>query len=158
MEPEIFLWSTSWKQPLDSSLNKDVHESVNCHNMLTNELPRNDKRKFGHSTPKEAASFYKRIFHPETGVAPKPSRITHDIQKVFEYAAPQIIEKRGTVLDKNNRKGRRYEENHRKPRGGKRVRLLKDNDYGGALDDIHTDAKFGQKFKIEKAKKGLVGG
>ena len=56
--------------PLDKSLNKDTHESVNQHYIITNDLAKDDPCRFGLSTPREVAHSYKRIWHPETGVAP----------------------------------------------------------------------------------------
>ncbi len=109
---------------LDTSLNTDVHESVNCHNMLTNELPKNDPRRFGLFTPKDAASSYKQIFDPITGVAPKSSHIVHDIEAVINIAIPKVINKRGTVLDNDSCTGCRYKKlglnSVKKARRGKR--------------------------------------
>ena len=91
--------------PLDKRLNKDIHEAVNQHYVLTNDLPKDDPRRFGLETPRQVARSYARIWDPDTGVAPSPERIAHDFLLVFEDALPRIVEGKGICLDdyKNHR-------------------------------------------------------
>jgi len=139
--------------PLDKRLNKDVHKAVNQHYILTNDLPKDDERRFGLETPKQVASSYKRIWDPDTGISPSSDRIAHDIQLVFTDAIPRIIKGRGFCLDDNNQKGRRHDKNTtgkkstKWGKGGKRTLVL--DNYGTYA--IHSDARVGMKVKIEKS-------
>jgi len=142
--------------PLDTTLNKDVHESVNCHVIFTNDLEKDHPGKFGMATPKEASESYNRIFHPETGVAPTPARILQDIDKVF-VSIKKIVKCQGTVLEDTNSaiSGHRREKRpeHRKDmHGGPRKRLRADDDYGCGRYVIHKDALEACDLRVEAAK------
>ena len=47
---------------MDAHLNKDTHQCVDFHVMITKYLPNNDKRKFTKQTPKLMEKSYKRIW------------------------------------------------------------------------------------------------
>ena len=140
--------------PLDTTLNKDVHEAVNCHVNCTNDLPKEDPRKFGMSTPKECAASYKRIIDPENGVAPTPARILHDIEQVFE-AIENCIAAEGRVLQDHNghRKVKKCDGTDK--RGGSNPRKRGMYEYGDA--PLHRDAIEACDIKIENAKKVYAG-
>ena len=76
--------------PLDSSLNKDIHQSARLHVVMSRsgvEYGDKDPRLFSLATPKEVPRTYTRIFHAETGVVPKPDRIVHDVKKAVRAMA-----------------------------------------------------------------------
>ena len=92
---------------LDSSLNKDLHETVYRHIQFTSKLDKGDPCKFSISTPKIGTSSYLRIFDPSTGVAPISERIVQDTKRLLE-SIKRIINPKGTIiLDYNNRNGKR---------------------------------------------------
>jgi len=146
--------------PLDKRLNKDLHEIVNQHYVLTNDLKQEDSRRFGLETPKQVALSYKRIWDPMNGVGPISDRIVQDINLVFEDAIPRIIIRKGKCLDDNNIVGRRYEtktgENKSNSNlGGKRVRKLALDCYG--THNWHKDVDYGIQVKLEIAKSTFTG-
>ena len=70
--------------PLDNSLNKDAHESSRLHFVCSRsgvEYGCKDPRLFSFAMPKEVSRVYRWIFHPGTGVAPRPKRIVEDVHK-----------------------------------------------------------------------------
>lgn len=69
--------------PLDTHLNQDLHTSHDLHVTITQALPDNDHRKFDGSTPNRLSDSYRRLFHPDTGVAPTPNRIMQDVTRVL---------------------------------------------------------------------------
>ena len=144
--------------PLDKRLNKDIHESVNKHYVLTNDMAKEYARRFGLETPRQVSSSYRRIWDPDTGVAPSAERVAQDVLLVWNDAIPRIIKGRGICLDDNTIKGNRNEQRTDGERnmkwGGSRKRKLPMNSYGG--DDIHVDANAGIQVKIEKGKTSLV--
>ena len=139
--------------PLDKRLNKDIHESVNQHYVLTNDLPKEDPRRFGLETPRQVARSYARIWDPDTGVAPSPERIAHDFLQVFDDALPRIVEGKGICLDDNKIAGRRHAKGKKKNEkwGGPRKRKLALDNYGTYV--LHQDARHGIKVKLEKGKR-----
>ena len=138
--------------PLDKRLNKDLHEAVNQHYILTNDLPKEDLRRFGMETPRQVARSYSRIWDPSTGVAPRSKGIVDDFLAVFTDAIPRIIEGKGKCLDDNAISGRRNERKGEKSEkwGGKRKRKLALDNYG--TYDLHNDARHGIEVKLEIAK------
>ena len=70
--------------PLDNSCNQDIHESAKTHVVSSRsgvEYGDKDPRIFSMATPKMVTSTYTRLFHPVTGVVPKPHRIVQDVHK-----------------------------------------------------------------------------
>ena len=110
--------------PLDNTLNKDTKESVARAVVISKALcsDAGDARVFAMTTPKEGSRAYNRIFDPVTGVAPTPSRIVEDIDRVF--ASKRVVFKaRGAhVPGLANRSGHRKPPGRtgRNPWGGKR--------------------------------------
>jgi hypothetical protein len=139
--------------PLDKRLNKDVHEAVNQHYVITNDLRKDDARRFGLETPRQVARSYERIWDPDTGVAPSPDRIAQDFLQVFDDAIPRIVEGKGICLDDNKIAGRRHAKGKEKNEkwGGLRKRKLAFDNYGTYL--LHQDARHGIKVKLENAKR-----
>ena len=137
---------------LDKRLNKDLHEAVNQHYILTNDLLKEDPRRFGMETPRQVASSYIRVWDPSTGVAPSSKRIVQDFIAVFHDAVPRIIGGKGICLDDNAISGRRNERKRKRSEkwGGKRKRKLALDNYG--TYELHEDAKYGVKVKLEIAK------
>ncbi|KAL7554754.1 hypothetical protein ACHAWF_018297 [Thalassiosira exigua] len=121
--------------PLDNCLNKDWHESVARHAIMSQSAARSagiDKRSvegrklFSIATPAEAVKAYERIWDPETGVAPRPSRIVDDIKKVVD-AMKQIHKQKGAfVPDLAQRPGNRHIVNEMKSKiaGGARTKNM----------------------------------
>ena len=141
--------------PMDTTLNKDVHECVKLHVTFTNSLDQKHPKKFGMSTPKEGARSYKRIFDPVHGVSPLPERIVADITSVFDYAIPMIIQQKGKIIEDRKHKGRRYTAVTEKKSGGdrrskeflsnaKRTNVMKHKKF-----QTHMDARVGLKVKLE---------
>lgn len=133
--------------PLDNSLNQDLHESVRKHvsmSLIIRKLDASDPRLFSMATSKLTALAYQRIFHPVTGVSPRPTRIVQDINKVM-HALKVIYEHEGVYvpgLAKGSTKGKRNtagataaNNNH----GGIRVRL----EYNPQIPDaeLHDDLR-----------------
>ena len=143
--------------PLDKRLNKDIHESVNQHYIATNDLPKEDSRRFGLETPKQVSRSYERLWDPNTGVAPSPERVATDVERVFSDAIPRIIRARGKCLDDNNVKGNRHNKSSIKSAkwGGRRKRLLALDNYGKY--QFHKDCELGLAIKLEKAKADFTG-
>ena len=130
--------------PLDNCLNKDLHESVASHVLMSRAAAeeKSDERIFSLSTPKKGRDAYKRIWCPITGVAPPSHRIIQDIDKVV--AAMRLIhaQKGAFVPDLAQRPGDRHIVNQLKSKinGGPRIkkerlRRLKDR------EDLHSGLK-----------------
>jgi len=143
--------------PLDKRLNKDTHEAANQHYILTNDMNKDNPKRFGLETPNQVSSTYERIWDPITGVAPTPNRIAQDIERVFTDAIPRIIQGRGMCLDDNCQKGKRFAKRgtHNSKWGGDHRRKLALNNYGAY--NIYPDACEGVEIKLEKAKKDFNG-
>ena len=114
--------------PMDVSLNKDMHESVTRHCVLSRALLKRmdrlfDERAFSLSTPKEGSRAYLQIYHPESGIAPTSKRIAQDIEGV-QIAMEKICEAEGAfVPGLAARSGKRYiKDLSGKKSGGARVR------------------------------------
>ena len=72
--------------PLDNCLNKDYHELVQTHIMMSLEckVDQDSKEAFSLSCPKQGRSAYLRIWDPVTGVGPLSKRIIQDTQGVVD--------------------------------------------------------------------------
>ena len=132
--------------PLDNCLNKDIHESVSRHVLMSRasggSLNKDDVRFFSLATPKNAAHAYRRIWDPTTGVAPPSKRIIQDINKVQD-AMVQIHKQKGAfVPNLAQRPGDRHIINQLKSEiwGGKRTKMetLK---LFAAMENLHADLK-----------------
>ena len=77
--------------PLDNSLFRDFRASLNLHIGLTAHLPDTDVRKFCKSTPNRLDEAVRKIWHPETGISPRPNRIVQDISRITS-ACMQIVQ------------------------------------------------------------------
>ena len=139
--------------PLDNSLNKDIHDSVDFHCLLTNHLQEDNIKKFSMATPKQGTSAYCRLIDPVDGLAPPPHRIVQDCEKVLR-SLKAIYDVNGAIVTDENRvhrPGNRHtaiKNNH----GGVRKRKLAKDDYGDL--PIHKDAQEcpSEKIEISKAK------
>ena len=132
--------------PLDNCLNKDLHEAVSRHILMSraSAIKKDDPRIFSLKTPKQGASSYTRIWNPTNGgVAPPSNRIIQDIKKVVA-AMKQIGAAKGAfVPNLAQRPGDRHIINQLNSKiwGGKRTKkeyvsmLLKDR------TDLHDDLK-----------------
>ena len=86
--------------PLDTTLNKDVHECARRHVVMSRSGAAHgcrDTRLFSFATPKEVARTYRRVFDPVDGVAPKPKRIVQDVKRAIS-AMKTIHEHRGAFV------------------------------------------------------------
>ena len=96
------------------------------------------------STPKHGASAYKRIYHPDSGVCPRPDHIVQDVHKVV-HVCKEIFRVKGVFvpgLAGGRVPGKRHTSTTKKASnnwGGKRDRL----EYSVALDEesMHDDLK-----------------
>ena len=126
--------------PMDAHLNKDIHQCVDFHVMLTKYLPDDDERKFTKRTPKLMAKSYKRIWdlsHGPNAGAPISKRIVEDINRVIDVTYLAIFNNRGRSLpNAAYNKGRRYCKSGQNW-GGMRVRKKFDEENGAW---IHPDA------------------
>ncbi len=114
--------------PLDSHLNKDIHEAVKTHSTYTNSLDRNDPKKFSITTAKRGQSAYRRVwdpsFEPDGGV-PNSEHIMQDVDRIFDEVILKLVEARGVaVRGIGQRRGRRDDKNMKLVQGGKRVKNL----------------------------------
>ena len=131
--------------PLDNCLNKDLHELVARHVLMSraSALDPNDPRVFSLSSPKKASDAYKRIWSPTSGVGPPSKRIIQDIYKVVE-AMKQIFKNKGAfVPDLAQRPGERHITNQLKSKiwGGKRTKKEVLHILFADREDLHKDLK-----------------
>jgi hypothetical protein len=134
--------------PWDLSLNKDAHEDINRHIILTHELADDDPRKFDLSTPKRGSWAYQRVLQ----ICPSSDRIKQDILNVF--VSMEKVRKADGILVEGLGKnyGRRYENIKIKQlRGGYRPRKMALDDYGDGKRAMHDDAKKTIKMKLEQS-------
>lgn len=118
--------------PWDASLNKDAHESVSRHCILSRATLKQQKktydvRQFSMATPTEGARAYHRILCPINGVAPSSKRIVQDIEGVFTAMGVVQANKGCYVHGLAERTGRRFitsdaHQQKRREWGGKRKR------------------------------------
>ena len=112
--------------PLDSNLNKDLHEDVSWHCLVTNRLDSNDPKKFSKTTPKKARNAYLRLWDPTLipHGSPCSKRIVEDIYRIVDEVLMKIFYSRGTVVKGlGTRRGRRNDLGLGKlPRGGRKVK------------------------------------
>ena len=90
--------------PWDASLNRDIHETVRRHCVMSRATLRrqglssqDDSRHFSMATPELAAETYKRLLHPITGVAPTSKRILEDVSGVW-LAMNIVCEQKGVYV------------------------------------------------------------
>ena len=131
--------------PLDNCLNKDLHELVARHVLMSraSAMNKDDPRIFSLSTYKKVASAYKRIWSPTSGVGPPSKRIVQDITKVVD-AMKQIYKQEGAfVPDIAQRPGDRHIINQLKSKiwGGKRTKKEAYHILFADRDDLHDDLK-----------------
>eukprot|EP00984_Skeletonema_dohrnii_P020196 scaffold9773_cov131-Skeletonema_dohrnii-CCMP3373.AAC.1 len=134
--------------PLDNSLNQDLHINVNRHSILSrivvakNLAPNDHSSLFNLRTPKQLCSAYTRLFHPETGVTPRPDRIVNDIDKAVR-AMKVVFEEKGVYVPglaggripghRNFRFGKKAK------RGGKRTYEDHSGEKGWRDGSVHSD-------------------
>jgi len=135
----------------DNKLNKHVHESVDCHVLLTFDLPKDHPNKFSRATPEKLARAYHVLMDTDTGVVPTPDNIIKDFEKVFTTSLPYSVRTGGLVDSGNQHRGVRYQRRDTcDPNwGGSRKRLLGYKDYRTML--VHKTALEGIKVKLEKS-------
>ena len=93
--------------PLDNHLFSDVKTSVRSHAVWTANLDREDPKRFKMGTPRELSCAFRRVWDPETGVAPTSERIVQDIRR-WPGAVQAIVDHDGAVVPSlNKRTGRR---------------------------------------------------
>ena len=80
--------------PWDVALNKDLHDCVKRHVLLTGDLENDDFRKFSLATPKEGTRAYIRCLEG----SPLPHRINRDI-RFFVDTALSIYESKGAIVN-----------------------------------------------------------
>ena len=109
--------------PLDSNLNKDLHEGVSWLCAVTARLDDSDPNKFSKTTPKRALSAYRRAWYPTflPEGFPNSQRIVRDVDRVVDEVYLRIFRARGVVVKGlGTRRGRRNDLGLGKlPRGGK---------------------------------------
>lgn len=129
---------------LDNQLNKDIHNCMEWHCVVTRRYPKGDPKKFSMATPKLGQKAHERLLDPgEKGVVPTSARIIQDTQRCIDCLF-LIREAKGCVI-----KEYRKQQGHRRPeadpsirRGGKRQRKQEKDDYR-QYDKLHEDAKKG---------------
>ncbi|KAF0703228.1 hypothetical protein AaE_015483, partial [Aphanomyces astaci] len=87
--------------PWDASLNKDVDDCFHRHRVMTQQLDKDDPRKFCSSTPNRLDSAYVRIMDPTLGPhqgCPTSERIIQDVTKCFSNHLLAVINASGTVV------------------------------------------------------------
>jgi len=100
--------------PWDTSLNQDVHLSVERHIQATKDLLDEDAKKFSISTPKRGASAYIRVLQG----CPSSKRIVQDTLKV-RRSIDAIIHAEGIAVENlGNRSGIRKQLSQKDMRGG----------------------------------------
>ena len=135
--------------PMDSNLNKDLHEGVNWLCCITNRPDNTDQRKFSKTVPKRMLSAYARAW--DTSLLPEgyPSakRIVQDVDCVVDEAYLRIFEAQGIVVPHlGTRRGRRNDRSiGQLPRGGK---MIKKEEFHRKW--IHPDARRAFVEKLEK--------
>jgi hypothetical protein len=141
--------------PLDNCLNKDLHEHVQTHIMmsLACEVPRDSKEAFSLSCPNRGRSAYLRIWDPSVnGIGPSSARIIQDTKKVVD-ALRMIKEKKGAFVDGlAQRPGKRniISSVPSKVRGGKREKKIITNASFADRTDFHSDLKKILKEAVDK--------
>ncbi|NCF93533.1 MAG: hypothetical protein GWQ05_21640 [Verrucomicrobiaceae bacterium] len=132
--------------PLDASLNKDIHESVSRHCILSRfamrKLNEDDPRRFRMTSPTEAENAYKRVLDPENGVAPSSKRIIEDIDGVWAAMKIVVKAKGAYVQGLAERTGRRFLKSKKKMgHGGKREALDPEIAYLADAKKMHPELR-----------------
>ena len=120
---------------LDSCLNKYLHKALDCNVWYTNSLHKLDPKKFSIATLKKGKSAYLQIFDLIDGIASSSERIIYNLYDVLT-SKNLIVEYEGCIIPnfkdvKYMRKGlrRKVWGNKDTNQGGKRVRMLDEDDY-----------------------------
>lgn len=145
-QPGNFPTANAW----DNTLNKDIHESVDCHCIFTHDFQKDNANKFSRATPKELERAYQTLLNPETGVRPTSERIVQDFERVFFHVSlPAMVRSKGRVDTGKQHNGRRYQarEEYSDNWGGRRERILAFDDYSGMT--VHPNVMRGMKVKVE---------
>ena len=139
---------------LDNRLNKDIHDCVRYHCLITacfKEEPQKSK-KFSMATPKTGQFAYQRLLEPATsdvpGVVPTSEHIIRDHHRVIS-AFEQVREADGCIIDEYLlHSGHRRPENVGKgKRGGYRPRTQAVDNYC-QYDKLHPDAAEGSELTV----------
>ena len=130
--------------PWDTSLNRDLHCSVEKHVAYTSTLSKDDKEQFSMATPKRAAYAYIRCLQ----VCPRSKRIVQDTLKTLA-AYQTVYDAKGAVVEGlGNREGHRKGLSQHDRRGGKRKKIILNLDQ---IDEsIHPHARVGINDIIQK--------
>jgi hypothetical protein len=130
--------------PWDTSLNKDLHDTVKYHVAATAAFEKTDPRKFDMTTPKKGTFAYRRVLQ----VYPLQYCVVQDLDKVF-VSLKIVYNAKGIKVDGvGNSPGKRF------------VKSSASCDYGEKV--LHDDAKVGNRVKLEDSVnraqgKGIVG-
>ena len=133
---------------LDNCLNKDVHELVAQHVMLsraytTDEMYKNDPRIFSLTTPaKNVSNTYRRVWNEsEGGVGPSSKRIVQDINKAVDAIKLFAKHEGAFVPGIAQRPGDRHIVNEMKSKiwGGKRTKKEVCAMLFSDMEDLHKD-------------------
>jgi len=94
--------NSSELMPLDTSLNKDIHDAFTRHRALTVHLPHDHPAIFSSATPADLERGYLQLLDPalgdEMGV-PSSKRIVEDILKCTGSHLDQIVDAKGTCVE-----------------------------------------------------------
>ena len=120
--------------PMDSNLNKDLHEGAKSHCVYTANLPESDPQKFFLSTP--ALNTYWGLWDPELGLdgrVPRSKHIKENINQLIGKVLLHIYAAHGALVKGlGTCRGRRRDFDLAPlPRGGKREKKLKWRKSGG---------------------------
>jgi len=131
--------------PLDNCLNKDLHELVARHVLMSraSAINKDDPRIFSLSSAKKVSHAYRRVWCPTTGCGPPSYRIVQDIMKVVD-AMKKIFDQKGAfVPDLAQRPGERHIINQLKSKiwGGKRTKSEAMHILFADRDDLHSELK-----------------
>ena len=132
--------------PLDQQLNKDVHDGVDRHVILTQHLDDDDVRKFSMKTPIQGLSAYLRIWD----LHPPSKRIIHDIDETLS-SMKIIVENKGIIVEGlATRPGDRFV--RKGSHGGARTRMTQEQRRAEENKKfIHPDARFCLKHISDNA-------
>ena len=135
--------------PMDSNLNKDLHEGVKWLCCIINSMCNSETKKISKTTATGLLSAYRRAW--DTSLLsegyPSAKRIVQDIYRVVDYAYLRIFEAQGIVVP--HLRTRRGQQNDlstgQLPCGGKMIKKEFQQKW------IHSDARTAYRKKLEKA-------
>ena len=137
-------------QPLDYHLNKDIHDGVGDHVIITQHLAEEDPLKFSMRTPKNMLSAYLRLFDPENekdGI-PAQARIKEDIDQLIDETYLRIVSLRGISLPEMMYSGRWAQiVGRRSGHGGKRKKISTFDAPWVNPSVAHLDTRYGKRSK-----------